>query len=171
MSKITVLIPVYNAPKAVDFLLKSLRDNTNRSLVDQIIIGNDNSDAATSSLIDALTEDDELFLHIKRETNLGFLGNVNDLFKRASGEIVVLLNSDTILPYGWAERVLAAFESDPAIGLACPLTTNATNLVLKPAPGQHWIDVDRMIATTDQLDCCTGSALTKSSRRAELLPG
>lgn len=147
MSKITVLIPVYNAPKAVDFLLRSLRDNTNRSLVDQIIIGNDNSDAMTTALINDLTEGDELFLHIKREKNLGFLGNVNDLFKRATGDIVVLLNSDTILPAGWAERVLSAFESDSTIGLACPLTTNATNLVLKPAPGQHWIDVDRAIST------------------------
>ncbi|NKC48996.1 glycosyltransferase family 2 protein [Ochrobactrum anthropi ATCC 49188] len=97
MSKITVLIPVYNAPKAVDFLLKSLRDNTNRSFVDQIVIGNDNSDAMTTALIDDLTEGDELFHHIKREKNLGFLGNVNDLFKRATGDVVVLLNSDTIL--------------------------------------------------------------------------
>lgn len=149
MSKITVLVPVYNAPKVVDFLLKSLRENTNRSLVDQIIIGNDNSDTTTTTLIDDLIEGDELFQHIKREKNLGFLGNVNDIFRRATGEIVVLLNSDTILPVKWAERVAAAFESDPTIGLACPLTTNATNLVLKPAPGQHWSDVDRIISTIE----------------------
>lgn len=93
MSKITVIIPVYNAPKAVDFLLKSLRENTSRSLVDQIIIGNDNSDATTTALIDQLIIDDQLFAHVKRNKNLGFLSNVNDLFKRAEGEIVVLLNS------------------------------------------------------------------------------
>lgn len=151
MAKITVLIPVYNAPKAVDFLLKSLRDNTNHELVDEIIIGNDRSDSTTTELIDELVTGNNLFRHISRDKNLGFLENVNDLFRQAKGDIVVLLNSDTILPPRWAERVLSAFESDKNIALACPLTTNATNLVLKPAPGQHWLDVDRAISTIEPI--------------------
>lgn len=146
MVKITVLIPVYNAPKAVDFLLTSLYENTNRTLVDEIIIGDDCSDDTTKDIITTFAVKDPIFNHVRREKNLGFLSNVNDLYRRAKGDIVVLLNSDTILPPFWVERVVDAFGSDPAVALACPYTTNATNLVIKPAPGQHWLDVDRCIA-------------------------
>lgn len=147
MQKITVIIPVYNAPKSVNYLLKSLVKNSNRSLVDKIIIGNDCSDSFTTQMINTLIGADNIFEHIVRPKNLGFLANVNDLFTRAKSEIVVLLNSDVILPERWAERIIAAFTSDKQIGLACPLTTNATNLTIKPAPGQSWIDIDHALET------------------------
>jgi GT2 family glycosyltransferase len=110
------------------------------------MIGNDASDEVTTKLIDEYCEQDNLFQHIERSCNLGFLRNVNDLFIRADSEIVVLLNSDVIVPAGWAERVAATFDSVTEAALACPLTTNATNLVVKPAPGQSWLDIDRTIA-------------------------
>ena len=41
--------------------------------------------------------------------------------KKASGDIVIMLNSDTILPNGFCEKIIQCFESDKEIGLASPI--------------------------------------------------
>jgi len=53
--------------------------------------------------------------------NRGFAGGVNLGLERAEGH-VLLLNSDTIVPRGWLERLVAALESDPRIGMVGPMS-------------------------------------------------
>lgn len=68
---------------------------------------------------------------------------------------VVLLNSDTVVTAGWLERLVACAESDPAIGLAGPLSNAATyQSVPEVKHDGDWaenplpvgIDADRMAA-------------------------
>ena len=147
MKKITVIVPVYNAPKVVDHLLRSIEIGSNWDLVEEILIGNDGSDNVTSDLLKEYLGRIPSLKIINREKNLGFIENVNDLYSRCKTDYVILLNSDVIVPAGWLERTLKALESGPDVALACPLTTNATNLTLKPAPGHSWSDVDDILQT------------------------
>jgi GT2 family glycosyltransferase len=56
--------------------------------------------------------------------NRGFAGGVNLGIERAEGH-TVLLNSDTLTPTGWLDRLTAALESNSDIGLAGPMTNYA----------------------------------------------
>src|SRR5436309_3493103 len=43
----------------------------------------------------------------------------------AKGEYLVFLNPDTIVTWGWLERLLRLLQSDPAIGLAAPVSNSS----------------------------------------------
>jgi len=56
--------------------------------------------------------------------NKGFAGGVNLGLEQAEGH-VVLLNSDTLTPTGWLDRLRTALESSGDIGLVGPMTNYA----------------------------------------------
>lgn len=60
--------------------------------------------------------------------NRGFPASVNIGMRHDPSRDVVLLNSDTLLPPGWLERLRDAAYSAPAIGTATPLSNDATIL-------------------------------------------
>jgi len=57
--------------------------------------------------------------------NLGFAGGTNRGLAHAEGH-VVLLNSDTLIPTGGLDRLVAALDRDPRIGLLGPRTNCAS---------------------------------------------
>mgnify|MGYP001171398301 CR=1 FL=1 len=59
---------------------------------------------------------------IRNETNRGFPAAANQGILVSRGEQVLLLNNDTIVTTGWLERLLGAFNNQPDIGLAGPVT-------------------------------------------------
>ena len=56
--------------------------------------------------------------------NLGFIGSVNRALERIKQGDVILLNSDTIVPRGFIDRLAAAARSSPDIGTVTPLSNN-----------------------------------------------
>ncbi len=66
--------------------------------------------------------------------NLGFAAANNVGIRAARGEIVVLLNNDTVVPPGLMGRLVAHLERDSSIGLLCP-TTNFCGNEAKIEPG------------------------------------
>ncbi|OJU25277.1 MAG: glycosyl transferase [Nitrobacter sp. 62-13] len=62
--------------------------------------------------------------HLVNQTNLGFVGAVNRALETIPAGDVVLLNSDTIVPPGFIERLAAAAHSAPNIGTVTPLSNN-----------------------------------------------
>ncbi len=63
--------------------------------------------------------------YIRRETNLGFVGNVNAAFRETAPDDVILLNSDTVPAQGWWQRMLACAASDVRIATITPWSNNA----------------------------------------------
>jgi len=57
--------------------------------------------------------------------NLGFAGGTNRGLAHAEGH-VILLNSDTLIPAGGLDRLVAALDRDPRIGLLGPRTNCAS---------------------------------------------
>jgi GT2 family glycosyltransferase len=58
------------------------------------------------------------------ETNLGFVGTINRALETLPAGDVVLLNSDTIVPPGFVERLATVAHSAPDIGTVTPLSNN-----------------------------------------------
>jgi GT2 family glycosyltransferase len=54
---------------------------------------------------------------IRNERNLGFSAGNNVGLRAASGDVLVLLNQDTVVQAGWLEALIAAFEP-PDVGIA-----------------------------------------------------
>ena len=69
---------------------------------------------------------------VRLAENRGFPGAANAGLREAAGRDAVLLNSDTLVPPGWLERLRAAAYSAPDIGTATPLTNDGT-IVSYPA--------------------------------------
>ena len=59
---------------------------------------------------------------VENGANLGFAGGFNRGIEAARGDYVVLLNNDTLVTEGWLEKMLAAFDADPELAVAGPMT-------------------------------------------------
>ncbi len=64
---------------------------------------------------------------IFNERNLGYAGGNNVGINLSSGEVVILLNSDTIAPSGMISRLAQHFKDMPALGMLGPVTNAAGN--------------------------------------------
>ncbi len=67
-----------------------------------------------------------VFVLLKNENNLGFVGTVNRGLAYFPDHDVVLLNSDVIVPQDWLARLIEEAYSRPDIGTVTPLSNNAT---------------------------------------------
>ncbi len=120
--KITVVVPIYNALEEVKLLLDSLKENFNFYLGETILI-NDCSKQDTTDFLNKFAKDNTQFILVNNEENLGFIKTCNKGMKMAKGDIVVLLNSDTIIPKEFCERIIKCFNSDSKIGTASPISS------------------------------------------------
>ena len=90
------------------------------------------------------------------DRNLGFVGSVNrglDLAARRGGP-VVLLNSDALVPEGWASRLLRPMLADPRVASVTPMSNDATILTVPWIAGRVVLEpgaADRIDATARRL--------------------
>jgi GT2 family glycosyltransferase len=62
--------------------------------------------------------------------NIGFAGGNNQGLAVADGEYVLLLNNDTVVTPGWLDRMIAALERDPRVGVVGPRSNNVAGAQL-----------------------------------------
>lgn len=120
-----VIVPVFNAPEALDACLGSLLHTLTRG--DGVLIADDAStDPAIAPILDAFARRARCSVRIdRRPENLGFVGNCNQAMREAGPRDVVLLNSDTETTPGWLERIAACAASDQRIASITPWSNNA----------------------------------------------
>ncbi len=87
--------------------------------------------------LDALARAGRVRLHRHAE-NRGFPAAANTGLRAAAGRDVVLLNSDTLVPPGWLERLRAAAYAAAEIGTATPLSNDGSivSCGMTAAPGR-----------------------------------
>ncbi len=124
MSKISVIIPIYNALDDVKILLESLLTNFNFN-IGEIILVNDCSLVETTDYLNDFAKEHTNFKLITNEENLGFVKSCNKGMKASTGDIVVLLNSDTKIPSEFCERIIKCFETNPKVGVASPISSHS----------------------------------------------
>ncbi len=105
---ISVVIPVY---KNTEQLVSNLKNNLRYLKGCEIIVVND---YPSMSLKSALREFSSIKL-LENEKNLGFGQTVNIGVRNATGEYVVLLNSDVVLEDSSYKYALAHFEKDDSL--------------------------------------------------------
>ncbi len=118
-----VIVPIYDNHDDVLALLNELERADDFS--GRVILVNDASrDQRIAPLLDEFKNRraDVSILH--NEHNLGFVGTCNRGFAQ-SGEDVIVLNTDIILPQGAIGRLFEVLQSDPDTATVTPVSSNA----------------------------------------------
>lgn len=120
----TVVIPVYNGLHHLKKLFPSLIRNTPEQV--QILVVDDCSpDEAVDAYIRQTAAQRPNWHHLTNETNLGFVGSVNNAMSRVTTDYAILLNTDTEVPAQWVERMLAPFYETGNVATTTPFTNSA----------------------------------------------
>ncbi len=123
---VDVVIPAYRGLHDTLACLDSVLASTPRGT--RIVVVDDASpEPELSAALDALHRRRRIRL-IRHAENQGFPAAANAGLRACAGRDVVLLNSDTLVPPGWLDRLRAAAYSAPGIGTATPLSNDATIL-------------------------------------------
>lgn len=108
---ISIVIPNYNGEKLLEKNLPKVLEAIsfyNKSGIEIIIV----DDASTDNSLEVIK--DRSVVVIKNKKNLGFSSTVNNGVKRATGDIIVLLNTDVYPQENFLEPLLKYFEDDPS---------------------------------------------------------
>lgn len=134
---ITIIVPVHNALGLLRRCLARVEANTDLPWR-MVLIEDASTDPALRPWVMAWAAPrrDRVSVILHDET-MGFVGAVNAGLDRAAvpekGGPVVLLNSDAMVPPGWASRLIAPFD-DPSVASVTPMS-NAAEILSVPAIG------------------------------------
>lgn len=118
----TVVIPCFNAWEYTEACLSSLARCTPEPY-DLVLVDNGSTDG-TSERFQAVGSG----TLVRNAQNLGFSIAANQGIELSTGDVVVLLNNDTILTEGWLRVLLDALADDEDVGVAVPVS----NFVIDP---------------------------------------
>ena len=121
---IAVVVPVFGDLEStrvcLDSLLSALPATGNHRI---IVVDDASPDAGISSYLRAFATNGSVLL-LRNAKNMGFIGSVNRALEQTWNDDVILLNSDTIVPVGFAARLAEAAQSSSDIGTVTPLSNN-----------------------------------------------
>ena len=122
-AEISVLLVNWNTRDLVERCLDSLRPGIGPHAFETIVVDNGSTDGSTTGL--RARTDIEL---IENAENRGFAEAVNQAYRRSSGRLVLLLNSDVELPSGAIDALVQLLADKPAAAGAAPLYRSAEGL-------------------------------------------
>ncbi|MBW1743030.1 MAG: glycosyltransferase [Deltaproteobacteria bacterium] len=120
---VDIVICVHNALDDVKTCLESVVRNTSASYGLYII--NDGSNDPTTEYLRSFRPEHRCVL-LENSVAEGYTKAANKGLRASDADYIILLNSDTIVPSGWVERLLECSESDPRIGIIGPLSNAAS---------------------------------------------
>lgn len=141
----TIIVPIYNAIADVKIMLNSLEKSDLSSNVKVLLI-NDCSGEETSSFLREFVKGKSRYTLLENEQNLGFVKTCNRGMGEAQSDIMILLNSDTMIPKGFEKRIQDCFDSDDTIGVASPLASSSGLWDLPFKEGMTYEQMDAHIA-------------------------
>ncbi len=121
----TIIVPAYQAAEDLTRCLGSLERTLPAGT--RVFVADDASpDPAVAQVIATQAASSRLaFQSLRREKNLGFIGNVNLAFAETAPDDVILFNADAWATPGWYEAMLACAASDARIATVTPWSNNA----------------------------------------------
>jgi GT2 family glycosyltransferase len=168
-----VIIPVHGQRELTLACLESVLDTVDtRTRV--IVVDDASPDAGLQVALDELARTRRIRL-LRNDRNLGFAASVNLGVRACPGRDVVLLNSDTLVPPGWLDRLRDAAYATRDIGTVTPLSNDASILSYpdpasrNPAPDRtQMLRLDAMaraVAGSDTIDIPVGVGFCLYIRR------
>lgn len=122
-NRISIIIPVYNAPAKLELCLESVLRHTEGHWRAIVI-----DDCSTNPEVhDVLSqyEQYERFVLMKHTENMGFSGTVNEGVLAAGRDDVIFLNADTRVTPGWLPGILTAASSQPKVATVTAMSDRA----------------------------------------------
>ncbi|HEX7669788.1 MAG TPA: glycosyltransferase, partial [Polyangiaceae bacterium] len=122
---VDIIVPVWNARELV---LRCLTSVTAHASGDYrlVVIDDASTDPEMAPALRAFALSHDRIAVLTNEKNLGFVGTANRGLSHAANRDVLLLNSDTEVFEEFLPRLRATVYSDPKVGMASPLSNNAT---------------------------------------------
>lgn len=136
--QIDIVVCVHNALDDVQRCLKSIVHCTagqyNLFLID------DGSDKETEVYLYSFSNKSDQVSLTRNETAQGYTRSANIGLKQSVSDLVILLNSDTIVTPMWDQKLLACANSDPSIGIVGPLSNAASwqSVPYRRSPTGDW---------------------------------
>ena len=121
--KISVIIPVYNAKEDVRKCLESVKENFDFSDGEVILVDDCSQEDTAMYLKKEAALNPDKFRLIRNAENSGFPKTCNNGISKPQGEIIVMLNSDTVIPAGFNKKIADCFDSDEQIAVASPIAS------------------------------------------------
>ena len=125
MSKISVIIPVYNAAQYLRRTIKCLREQTICDM--EVLLIDDGSSDGSAAICQEIVRNDQRFVYIYQE-NQGVSAARNNGLSRCKGEYVAFLDADDIIPTNYLETLLETLEKNRAQMAVCDVAVIANGL-------------------------------------------
>ena len=105
---------------AVECVLKYTQD------IDyELILVDNGSDDGTFEYFKSVEYDRKTIIRVTKNISSGFtFSKIRSVFQ---GKYLVTIPNDVYVTKGWLSNILKCYESDPQIGLACPVSSNVSN--------------------------------------------
>ncbi len=116
MVELSIVIPSHNTDKLLSDCLKSVYQTKEISF-EVIVVDNGSTDGTIKEVVNLQSEYKNLEL-IENKANLGFAKAVNQGLRKATGEFLLLLNSDTKVAKETIPVMISFFKKHQAIGVA-----------------------------------------------------
>ncbi len=127
MPETTIIIVSYNGlHETTAPCLESIFSCGAQSDFEVVVVDNCSSDG-TAAYLAAMMKKEPRLRVVFNEANHGFAGGNNDGLRIASGDTLILLNSDCIVTKNWIEKLRAPLQQDPAVGLTGPVSNSVGN--------------------------------------------
>lgn len=118
--------------------LESIWKNTS-SPYELIMVDN----GSTDGTLDYLKGLGDKIILIENPRNLGFSKGCNQGFQASSGEHILFLNNDTVVPAGWMEPMIQALYRDDDVAMVGPVTNYISGLQQIPVDYTDIRDMER----------------------------
>ena len=118
--KFSIIIPVFNRPDEVDELLESLCQQTVKDF--EVLIIEDGSVKPCKDVCDKYANILDLHYYAKENSGPGQSRNYGA--ERASGEYVIILDSDVVLPAGYLKAIDESLQQHPCEAFGGPDATH-----------------------------------------------
>jgi GT2 family glycosyltransferase/glycosyltransferase involved in cell wall biosynthesis len=122
--QVSVVVPVYNSLPLARKCLASVFDVPSDVGFEVIVVDNGSGPEVEEWLVQEQTLRPGLRC-LRYSEPLGFARAVNAGGAAAAGEVLIILNSDTIVSPGWMKGLYLALTEDPSLGAITPCTNQA----------------------------------------------
>ena len=113
---VSILLLTYNSREYIGPCLDSIHDKTAYPCYEIIAVDNHSDDGTPDELRRRAADDPRIHV-VCLDQNHGFAGGNNIAAGMAKGEYVLLLNPDTVVTWGWLDRLMRPLREDSTIGI------------------------------------------------------
>jgi len=132
-------IPTYGSYERLRICLESVLAQDYPCL--DILVSDNNADLVTPECIHELVNQNHNITYIKQKVNIGLVSNENFVRSNRSGEYVVVIHDDDIIPSDYISMLMKVLIANDAIALAGPRCERFLD-------GKVWYTYQNLISTT-----------------------